>query len=66
MTTKIYKINGMQCTGCADSIVENIKKIENVADASVDFDSKSMSITGSPEEEVIQKVVEALGYSLQN
>jgi len=37
---KIYKIQGMHCVGCANSIERVVKKIKGVSSAKVNFADK--------------------------
>ena len=41
---RILILNGLSCASCADKIERNVKKIDGVKDATVDFISKEMTI----------------------
>ena len=60
------KITGMHCSSCSETITEELKKLPEVADASVDFKTKKAQVVVkdglSLSAEKIKATVEAAGY----
>ncbi|MFT7557525.1 MAG: Cu+-exporting ATPase [Planctomycetota bacterium] len=67
MHTKTYKIKGMHCASCASIIERTVKKIEGVADVSVNSGTENAKISfdlSATNPESFNKKIEPLGYSL--
>ncbi|HWC10635.1 MAG TPA: cation transporter [Acidimicrobiales bacterium] len=45
MTTTTYQVSGMTCGHCMQSVTQEVKKIEGVADVDVDLASGTVRIT---------------------
>jgi P-type Cu+ transporter len=61
---KILKISGMTCVSCARGIEKEMKKIEGVSLARVDFSGEKMFIKGEDfSVEEVKERVKSLGYS---
>ncbi len=45
MTTTTYRVNGMTCNHCSQSVTNEVKKIEGVTDVAVDLDSGTVRVT---------------------
>ena len=45
MTTTTYRVNGMTCGHCSQSVTNEVKKIEGVTDVDVDLDAGTVLVT---------------------
>lgn len=64
---KIYKIKGMHCASCAQTIERSVKKIEGVADANVNFASEKLFVD-SPDaidDAMVAAAVKQVGYEVR-
>ena len=57
-------VKGMHCSACVKIITEAISKVHSVDSVSVDLDSRSAHILGSPNTNEIQSSIESAGYSV--
>lgn len=60
-----YKISGMKCNHCKDSVETNVRKIKGVKEASVNLDKGELTVVGEVPAEQIQQMVESLGYEFK-
>ncbi|MFA4953371.1 MAG: heavy metal translocating P-type ATPase, partial [Candidatus Pacearchaeota archaeon] len=58
---KIYKIEGMHCVGCANSIERAVKKINGVKSVRVNFAVNRLYAEGDFDDEEIKKAVSSIG-----
>ncbi|MBP0990174.1 MAG: HAD-IC family P-type ATPase, partial [Oscillospiraceae bacterium] len=58
------KVGGMMCNNCERHVVNALKQIEGITDVSADHTTGTVTVTYTfaPDEALIQKVVEELGY----
>jgi Cd2+/Zn2+-exporting ATPase len=63
---KTYRIGGMDCTHCAETIEKGVSRLPGVVQASVDLASATMTFEGTAAENVLRQRVEALGYRLED
>jgi len=65
--TKVFKVEGMSCAGCARNIEETLKKTPGVIDVSVNFTTDNAVVVYDPEKvkptDLVKKV-EDIGYRL--
>ena len=40
-----YKISGMTCQGCVNSVIKNLKKVQDISDVDVDFEQEIVKIS---------------------
>lgn len=59
----IYKVDGMTCNHCKNSVETNLKKIPNITDAVVDLTNKTVTVKGSVSKEDVKNLVNSLGYT---
>ena len=59
---KIYDIEGMHCASCAINIENNVKKLDGVQSAKVNFANKKLYLD-SDKEIFVESLVKKLGYS---
>lgn len=67
MLTNTYKIKGMHCASCANTIEKILKKTDGVTDAQTNFGTETAKITFDENKikpEDFSKKIEHLGYSL--
>src|SRR4028119_435461 len=63
-----FKLRGMSCASCANSVEDAIRSIPGVSECSVNFGAEQATVTYDPKRtglEAIQDAVDAAGYSAQ-
>ena len=63
-----FKLRGMSCASCANSVEDAIRSIPGVSECSVNFGAEQATVTYDPKKtdlEAIQDAVDAAGYSAQ-
>lgn len=46
--TKTYKITGMKCQGCVNTVTEKLSAVKGVDKVQVDLENKQVTIEGKP------------------
>ncbi len=64
MTTKTFKIDGMGCDGCANSLTNVLNAHESINQAKVTFSDKTAEIETSLDDNFIKKMVEEAGFQI--
>lgn len=64
MSTQIYKVEGMDCAGCAREVEEGVRRLKGVETADVNFMTCNLTLTGDVSFETLQSRVTALGKTL--
>ncbi|MBL8163144.1 MAG: cation-translocating P-type ATPase, partial [Anaerolineae bacterium] len=64
-TTTTYRVQGMDCAGCARELEQGIAKLPGVTQVSVDFATANMRVEGEIGFAELQARAQALGKSLQ-
>jgi copper chaperone len=62
MTELTYTVPAIHCAGCAETISEALEPVEGVQSTDVDIDSKTVRVSGTPDDRVIRKVLTVSGY----
>ncbi|MFA6914317.1 MAG: cation transporter, partial [Endomicrobiia bacterium] len=57
-----YKVDGMHCENCKNSIIKFLKKIDGVESVEVNLKDGIVYIKGNPEEVKIKETVSSLGF----
>jgi Cd2+/Zn2+-exporting ATPase len=65
MTTKTYRVQGMDCAGCARELEQGIARLPGVTHVSVDFATANMRVEGQIGFTELQTRAQALGKTLQ-
>lgn len=60
--TTAYKVLGMTCGGCANSVTRAIKAAAPGTEVEVDLQAKKVSVTGTADETTIAKAVADAGF----
>ena len=58
----IYRIDGMSCNHCKNSVEKALRALDNVENVEVILGKKEAVVTGSPDDEIVKKTVEELGF----
>lgn len=58
----IYRIEGMSCNHCKNSVEKALRQLENVENVEVILGKKEAIVTGNPDDETVKKTVEELGF----
>ncbi len=63
MTTTMYKVNGMTCGHCTQSVTNEVKKIDGVTDVDVDLETGAVRITSEAavDEAAVRAAVDEAG-----
>ena len=61
----VYRIDGMSCNHCKNSVEKAIKALDNVEDVEVVLGKKEAIVTGKPNDEIVKKTVEELGFEFK-
>lgn len=61
----IYRIDGMSCNHCKNSVEKAIRGVEGVEEVEVILGKKEAVVTGAPNDDTIKKVVEELGFEFK-
>lgn len=61
----IYRIDGMSCNHCKNSVEKAIRGLENVENVEVILGKKEAVVTGKPDDETVKKTVEELGFEFK-
>ncbi len=63
MTTTTYRVSGMSCGHCSQSVSDEVKKIEGVTDVEIDLESGSVRVESDApiDEAVIRAAVDEAG-----
>lgn len=51
----VYRVQGLSCAGCAKTFEQNVKEIDGVIDATVNFGAAKITVVGDAEMEQVQK-----------
>jgi copper chaperone len=57
-----YKVSGMTCMGCANSITNAIKAVAPEADVAVDLEGKMVTVDGSADAAAVAQAVNDAGF----
>ena len=61
----IYRIDGMSCNHCKNSVEKAVRGVEGVEEVEVILGKKEAVVTGTPDDDTIKKVVEELGFEFK-
>lgn len=61
----VYRIDGMSCNHCKNSVEKAIKALDNVEDVEVILGKKEAVVTVKPNDEIVKKTVEELGFEFK-
>jgi copper ion binding protein len=66
MATSTYAVTGMTCEHCVRAVTEEVRRIQGVADVTVDLATGALTISSSQpiEEAAVAEAVEEAGYQL--
>ncbi len=63
-STKTYKIDGMDCAHCAQTITNGVSKFPGVHNVEVDFIGGTLRFEGEVAPDALKQRIEALGYKM--
>lgn len=63
--TIIYEVEGMSCNHCKMSVEKTISQLVGVNNVEVDLGHKLAIVTGSPNDEMVKKAIEDLGFEFK-
>jgi copper chaperone len=66
MATSTYAVTGMTCEHCVRAVTEEVRRIQGVADVTVDLPTWALTISSPQpiEEAAVAEAVEEAGYQL--
>jgi copper chaperone len=59
-----YRVSGMSCGHCAQTVTRAVEAVPAVERALVDLAAGEVSVDGDADEEAIRRAVEAAGYDV--
>lgn len=62
--TQQFRISGMDCAGCAQSIATAVDKLDGVTTCDLNFTTAKLRVNGTTDRSTIVKTIEALGYAI--
>lgn len=62
MTTKTYKISGMNCPHCQAAVKKAIESVPEITEVAVDLNSGIATVAGEPDDSLIISAVAAAGF----
>lgn len=62
---KIYKVDGMTCGGCAQSVEKAITAMAPSAAVKVDLENKQVTVTGIDNDALVAQAVEEAGFDYE-
>ncbi len=66
LVSKDFVIDGASCASCVGKIEQSIKSLDGVADASMNFAQRTLTVVGSVESDVIIRAIDAAGYNARS
>jgi copper ion binding protein len=66
MTTSTFAVTGMTCEHCVRAVAEEVRRIEGVAEVTVDLPTGALTISSSEpiDDAAVAEAVEEAGYQL--
>lgn len=59
---RTFRVLGMSCDGCANSVTKAIQAAQPAATVKVDLEAKEVTVEGTEDNDVIQQAVEKAGF----
>jgi copper chaperone len=64
MTRSTYTVQGMTCDHCANSVRDELSRVDGVQDVHVDLPSGTVTVIGDPPPAAVHAAIEQAGYQL--
>lgn len=66
MATTTYKVSGMTCGHCVQSVTAELEKVEGVQDVNVDLETGAVTVTNAEalSEQSVKAAVDEAGFEL--
>ena len=64
METRIYRVQGMTCGGCAKHVEKALRSVSGVTGVAVDLSAGTVSVEGTAPYESLAASVTAAGYEM--
>ncbi len=64
-TECLYRVEGMKCNHCKDSVERAIKKVKGVENAEVNLERQTVKVKGTAGAEAVRKAVEEAGFDFK-
>ncbi len=61
--SKEFKVKGMSCTNCEETVEQSLENIEEIKSAMADHETDTVIVEGDPEVTDLIKAVEDVGYT---
>lgn len=58
------RVDGMTCTGCANSVKKAVQRVDGSAEVEVDLISKTVSVTSSATLDAVKSAIDDAGYTV--
>jgi copper chaperone CopZ len=61
---KTYAVTGMTCAHCVAAVTAEVSKVPDAGEIAVDLASGTLTVTGSPDDDLVREAVDEAGYDL--
>jgi copper chaperone len=65
MSATTYRVTGMTCGGCANSVTKAIQTAAPGVEVSVDLDAKTVTVDGDADERAVAQAVADAGFEFE-
>lgn len=65
MMEKTYKVEGMTCGGCAQSVEKAINAVAPAATVKVDLENNQVTVAGIEDDTLVAQAVEGAGFEYE-
>lgn len=63
-TTRIYDVPAITCDHCKRAIEDEVGRLDEVAEVTVDVEAKRVTVVGDAEDASIRAAIEEVGYEV--
>jgi copper chaperone len=64
MTTRTYRVEGMSCGHCKQSVEESLSQVPGVVGATANVDAGTVAVDGDVEDAAVTRAIEDAGYEV--
>ena len=66
MSTSVYTVQGMTCSGCVNKVINAVTAVDGVSDVDVDIATGELTVISDEpiDSEAIRKTIADVGYSV--
>ncbi len=64
--TRDLNVSGMHCDGCERRVVDSLREVDGIEDASADHETGTVTVEGDANTQDVRLAVEEAGYTLES